>query len=461
MLGIRKVLGFYIVGVCILSLSCISEPSTPPWASISFESLGLSRFMVQDLYTKIMGCRLELRELNRAIDKVTPQTPPDKWQSIIDDFAELKATYPKLHDRLRESNKIFMGKDDNIVEVLDIMQKDLKDTKKMIGNLSLRIQRTKERYAVDRRKYKEQKKKYSEHLIKCLKETGVAEKLIYADSKAVVCVDSVAMMSEKIIVIVGAYLTEPPKQKAPTGRDAWLKHMGRPADEVERRIFAYGMNGESLGSPIQAKYGYFTMVSGQVVSLEYEGTLKAGSGSLRLVIEQTAFNSETDIEFEIPYDEITIASDTITVADQIMDSPVDNAMDRLPNRLEVIQCLRDGNHLMVPTELNIHGMKIKTDMLLDTGASFTVISKQLYFKGQPIPFEKLQKQKIMTANGQIECPIDVLEVSTTAFRRKVNVAIINDSVPLLGANYFVDNVFTVDLENQCIYIHPQSSPSRL
>jgi hypothetical protein len=353
-----------------------------------------------------------------------------------------------------------MAKNDNLVEVLNIMQEQLIDTERMIENLSLRIQRSKERYTVDRRKYKKQKKKYSEHLITCLKETGIAEKLIYADPKVIVCVDSIATTSENIIVIVGAYLTEPPKQKAPTVREAWLKHMGRSVDDVERRIFAYGMDAESLGSPIQAKYGYFTMVSGQVVSLTYEGTLKAETGSLRLVIEQVAFNSEAEIEFEIPYDKITIASDTITVADQILDSPVDDAMDRLPNRLEVIQCLREGNHLMVPTELNIHGTKIKTDMLLDTGASVTVISKQLYSKGQTIPFKKLQKQKIMTANGQIECSIDVLEVSTTAFKRNVNVAIVNDGIPLLGANYFVDTLFTVDLENQCVYIHPRKAPSR-
>ena len=388
MVGIRKVLIFCIVGVCVLPLSCIYEPPTSPYEYIPPPP---DRFDVISLCTNISRCSRLLREVDEAIDKVTPQTLPDKWQSIIDDFAELKTTYPKLRERHRVLNNYFMGRDDALVEVLYVEQEELKDIERMIENLSTRIQRSKGRYTVDRRKYKEQKKKYSEHMIKCLKETGIAEKFIYADSKVVVCVDSVAMMSENIIVIVGAYLTEPPKQKALTGRIAWWNRMGRSVDDVERRIFAYGMDGESLGSPIQAKYDYFSMVSGRVVALAYEGTLKAGTGNLRLVIEQAAFNSEAEIEFEIPYDEITIAPDTITVADQVTDSPVYDAMGRLPNRLEVIQCQREGMHLMVPTELNIHGTKIKTDMLLDTGASVTVISKQLYSKGQTIPFEKLQK----------------------------------------------------------------------
>ena len=34
--------------------------------------------------------------------------------------------------------------------------------------------------------------------------------------------------------------------------------------------------------------------------------------------------------------------------------------------------------------LNIHGAKIEAEMLLDTGASVTVISKQLYAKGNAL-----------------------------------------------------------------------------
>jgi len=34
------------------------------------------------------------------------------------------------------------------------------------------------------------------------------------------------------------------------------------------------------------------------------------------------------------------------------------------------------------------------------------------------------------------------------------VALTNDSVSLLGANYFAGHRITIDLERECIYVHP-------
>jgi len=425
----------------------VSERPTPTPTSL---------FEAMDLSGDILTCNTDLREINRAIDKITSQTPPDKWQSIINKFAEVRKAHRSHYTTgvsyYRGSGPFYGG---------SLNVRLLRDNEKLIEKLSARIQRTGERYSVDRRRLERQRSKYEEHLVKCLREAGVAEGLIYTGSKIVVCVNSVMRTSESVSVIVGAYLTEPPSRKDTFGSMMWFEHMkgkGKvlSADHVERHAFAYGMDGDSLGSPTRIEFRRFSRIAGIVVALTYEAKPKAETDGLRLIIEQAAFNSDAEIEFEIPYDEITCIPDTITFADQVPDSPMNDAMGRLPKRLEVIQCQREGMHLMVPAELNIHGTKIEADMLLDTGASVTVISNQLYSKGNTIPFEKLQKQEILTASGPIECPIDAFEVSTIAYAKKVEVAILSDCVPLLGANYFAGHVFTVDLDGQCIYVHFKS-----
>ena len=476
MIRIRTMFAYCIIGVCVLTFSCVYETPTSTPISQYHEDLRTRsdlKFSRASLTEKATQCHLDLFEIEEAIDNVTPQTPPDKLQSIINEFEELRTTHLSLHNRFVELKKAERAAnvyyDEPVGPITqknmytrDYCQSWLSDNEKSIEKLSVRIQKIEERYSVGRRTWEKQKSKYEEHLVKYLQEAGVAEELIYTDPKVVVCVNSAVMMSESVSVIVGAYLTEPPTQQGTSDFLMWREHMrgtlafsGFTDDYVKSRIFAYGIDGASLGFPTRTKLNRLSMINGVVVALTYEGKLKAGTGSLKLVIEQSAFNSKAEIQFEIPSDKIVFVPDTATVVDHAADSPVDNAVDRLPKRLEVIQCQREGMHLQVPTELNIHGIKIKTDMLLDTGASFTVISKQLYSKGQTIPTGKLQKQRIQTANGLIECPIDILEVSTTAYARKVDVAIVDDCDPLLGANYFARHVFTIDLDNQCIYIHPR------
>jgi hypothetical protein len=477
MTGIRTVVTFCIIGACVLTFSCAYETPTSSPTQTYFEDSQISvNSRLGSLWIKIIQCWLDLSDIESAIDRVTPQTPPDELQIIINEFEELRITHLSLNSRYAELEKSekeaivsynTSASNSALSRYLTEDQKkegfrwQLKENEKLIEKLSVRIQRTKERYSVGRHKWEKQKSKYEEHLVKYLQEAGVAEEFIYTDSKVVVCINSVVMMSDSISVIVGAYLTEPPNQKSTSGFLMWNEHMrgtlafsGFTEDYVKSRIFAYGMDGASLGFPISTKLNRLPMINGVVMALTYEGKQKNGTGSLKLVIEQSAFNSKSEIQFGIPSDKIVFVPDTATVVDHVADSTVDDALDRLPKRLEVIQCQREGMHLKVPTELNIHGFKIKTDMLLDTGASFTVISKQLYSKGQTIPTGKLQKQRIQTANGLIECPIDILEVSTTAYARKVEVAIVDDCDPLLGANYFDRHAFTVDLDNQCIYIHP-------
>jgi predicted aspartyl protease len=110
--------------------------------------------------------------------------------------------------------------------------------------------------------------------------------------------------------------------------------------------------------------------------------------------------------------------------------------------------------LKVPVTLDIHGVKIKTAMILDTGASLTVLAKSLYSQGLGKPLDSLPRIRMKTANGMITCPVDTLQISTSGYTNKISVALTSDSISLLGANYFAGHRITMDLENECIHIHP-------
>ena len=93
-------------------------------------------------------------------------------------------------------------------------------------------------------------------------------------------------------------------------------------------------------------------------------------------------------------------------------------------------------------------------MILDTGASMTVLAKSLYNRGIAKPLDSLARIRLKTANGLITCPVDTLVIATSAYTKTIPVALTNDSTSLLGANYFSDRRITMDLNNECIYIHP-------
>ena len=94
-------------------------------------------------------------------------------------------------------------------------------------------------------------------------------------------------------------------------------------------------------------------------------------------------------------------------------------------------------------------------MILDTGASITVLAKSLYNRGIAKPLDSLARVRMKTANGFITCPVDRLIISTSAYTKTISVALTNDSTSLLGANYFSDRRITMDLNNECIYVHPE------
>jgi predicted aspartyl protease len=124
----------------------------------------------------------------------------------------------------------------------------------------------------------------------------------------------------------------------------------------------------------------------------------------------------------------------------------------------IISCRKLNDHLVVPANIDIHGKDVKIDLLLDTGASMTTIPLKYYLAGNPKELATLEKKDFLTANGKVSFPIDVLSVNTTAFSKSIEVAMSEDNnLGLLGSNYFKGTVFTVDVDNECIYVHASES----
>ncbi len=126
------------------------------------------------------------------------------------------------------------------------------------------------------------------------------------------------------------------------------------------------------------------------------------------------------------------------------------------SRVVAIPCKRAGPHLMVPVSLDIHGRLVETELLLDTGASITLVPRSVYVRGNAKPIESLPRRKLQTVGGYVTACIDQIGISTAGYSRATAVAISDADSQLLGANYFEGSVFTIDLEGESVYVHPKS-----
>lgn len=134
----------------------------------------------------------------------------------------------------------------------------------------------------------------------------------------------------------------------------------------------------------------------------------------------------------------------------------------LTTDLQIIVCKRRGNHLYVPCKLIINNKSVRTDLMLDTGASYTVIGKSCYRQISNRNLSILKKRVFNTANGTITMAMDDIVVETAAYSVPLKVSISSDeNVALLGADYFNTKLFTVDIQGERIYIHKTMSDRNL
>jgi TPR repeat protein len=121
-----------------------------------------------------------------------------------------------------------------------------------------------------------------------------------------------------------------------------------------------------------------------------------------------------------------------------------------PGGMFVLKGKKENGHLLLPVAFNIDGAKKTISLLLDTGASYTVIPRSFYGAGKSV--SNLKSVGLDTANGRVTAPIVSLGVSVSGLSKTVEVAIMPDDVGLLGVNFFEGYIYTIDIEKESVYL---------
>ena len=92
-------------------------------------------------------------------------------------------------------------------------------------------------------------------------------------------------------------------------------------------------------------------------------------------------------------------------------------------------------------------------MMLDTGASMTVISLELAGKTGHEDLNFTKTKVFSTAKGLMTCPIVERKILIGGIEKKQKVAVnLEDNANLLGMDFFRDKNYTVDFTSNCIYV---------
>ena len=411
------------------------------------------RLALTTLNFSIDDCRSNLRAVHRAMDDLGARTQREHWESTKKRSSELDITYSQLCQRWADMGGESVDGDENRLHV----EARLDELGQMLQRTRSRIVDCDKNYAQARTQYEAKKKRFFKAFQADLQNRHVAEGRFYTGGDMTLGLSAIDILPQHILVTIEAYAamgkkhSSQPHETLPMGRPRGLSSL----IDLENQIRLVDEQGVELGSPVEIEYDRLHTVDGLIVTLAYERRLDASNTPGKLLIEPFIFKNKEPISLTIPFEPNEHHIDRgFETADLLSSSPFDDA-HQVNGQMKMIRCQRVGMHLKVPVTLDIHGVKIRTSMILDTGASMTVLPKSLYNRGIAKPLDSLARIRMKTANGFITCPVDRLTISTSAYTKTISVALANDSTSLLGANYFSDRRITMDLNNECIYIHPE------
>ncbi len=106
-------------------------------------------------------------------------------------------------------------------------------------------------------------------------------------------------------------------------------------------------------------------------------------------------------------------------------------------------------HIFLPAVVS----GVECTMMLDTGASNSVISLELAQKTGSEDLNKVSRRKFYTAKGELSCPIVEREILVNGIGRKQSVAVNpQDDLNLLGVDFFESKEYMIDSASKCIYV---------
>ena len=110
-------------------------------------------------------------------------------------------------------------------------------------------------------------------------------------------------------------------------------------------------------------------------------------------------------------------------------------------------------HIFIPVIIVGECGSYEVIMMLDTGASMTIISSELAQKTGYEDLNEVARRTFSTAKGLISCPIVEREIIVGDIYKKQKVAVnLEDDSNLLGVDFFESREYIIDNPSKCIYI---------
>ncbi|MBU4450665.1 MAG: retroviral-like aspartic protease family protein, partial [Actinobacteria bacterium] len=112
-----------------------------------------------------------------------------------------------------------------------------------------------------------------------------------------------------------------------------------------------------------------------------------------------------------------------------------------------------NGHIFIPVIVIGEYESPETIMMLDTGASMTIISSKLAQETGQEDLNEISRRTFSTVKGLISCPIIQREIIVGDTYKKQAVAVnLEDDSNLLGIDFFESREYIIDNSSKCIYI---------
>ena len=389
----------------------------------------------------------------------------ESLQPLEDRLQSAKLRLSHVEELLRERKTVGPKTIDSVSgQHLDTIRNELPYLLERLNEIELRLDHLAERRSADVARFESLREKYREHLLKGAAAEGIPDKALYADDAVVLYVQAYATSAQVLRVRLCIGLIEPRlsheelSQRRGNPPRTWRADRAPISlllhDDRYRRILVCDKMGTPIGSPVSASvsHGRPRSSNAAVVELVFENVTSLDKGPLEAVIEKDSFYNR---------EEAHVYADIVKEPPQDMryasaGAAAGSSTSTFMSRVAAIACKRTGSHLAVPVTLDIHGELVETELVLDTGASITVVPRSVYVRGNAKPIETLPRRRLLTVGGPVTAYIDQIGISTSAYSKETVIAISDTDARLLGANYFEGSVFTVDLDRESVYIHPKS-----
>lgn len=115
-----------------------------------------------------------------------------------------------------------------------------------------------------------------------------------------------------------------------------------------------------------------------------------------------------------------------------------------------IRCKQIGKHLFAPVSIYGKTGAVTCRMMLDTGASMSMITEEVAQKTGLENLNKTSRRRFETAAGQAEFPIVARKLTVENIGKRLDVAV--GSSNLLGMDFFEGRGYVIDAEEKCVYV---------